>query len=316
MEMDSQLVERVRDASRKLVRELGFMEDTLAGTSLSASAVHAIIEVGSERCASARDLAVALRLEKSTVSRLLKNLINGGLIIERRDEGDGRQKLLALTDRGETCFAKISDRASRRVAKALSVLDARGVEHVVNGLEGYSEALGKTTEEPIDQDGSDGVEIRKGYVPGVVGRTVDMHAAYYSRMAGFGLAFEAKVGAELSEFVTRLNNDCNAIWTAIRAGRIVGSVSIDGEDLGAGKAHLRWFIVADGQRGAGIGKALIEAAMAFVDETGFAETHLWTFSGLDAACRLYERAGFELVEEKPGAQWGEEVQEQRFLRRR
>ena len=54
--------------------------------------------------------------------------------------------------------------------------------------------------------------------------------------------------------------------------------------------------------------------MAFVDRQGFDETHLWTFKGLNAARRLYERAGFTLVEERPGARWGTEVLEQRFVR--
>ena len=39
---------------------------------------------------------------------------------------------------------------------------------------------------------------------------------------------------------------------------------------------------------------------------------LWTFAGLDAARRLYERAGFRLAEERRGTQWGIEVTEQRF----
>jgi len=84
--------------------------------------------------------------------------------------------------------------------------------------------------------------------------------------------------------------------------------------LGGGAAHLRWFIVDDGLRGYGIGRALIGRAMAFVDEAGFGETRLWTFKGLDAARALYEQAGFQLAEEASGAQWGTEVVEQVFVR--
>ena len=39
---------------------------------------------------------------------------------------------------------------------------------------------------------------------------------------------------------------------------------------------------------------------------------MWTFEGLGAARHLYEKAGFRLVEEHKGTQWGSEVNEQRF----
>ncbi|MBQ3301478.1 MAG: GNAT family N-acetyltransferase, partial [Eggerthellaceae bacterium] len=90
----------------------------------------------------------------------------------------------------------------------------------------------------------------------------------------------------------------------------------DGEDLGANIAHLRWFIVDDSARGSGAGRKLLSAALAFADEQGFAETHLWTFDGLSVARHLYEAHGFVCVEEHPGNQWGREVLEQRFVRPR
>ena len=41
-----------------------------------------------------------------------------------------------------------------------------------------------------------------------------------------------------------------------------------------------------------------------------------TFSGLHAALHLYEENGFVLAEERLGNQWGKDVREQRFVRRR
>jgi len=87
---------------------------------------------------------------------------------------------------------------------------------------------------------------------------------------------------------------------ARRGGAIVGTIAIYGEDIEPNVAHLRWFIVADGLRGAGVGGALMQATMDFVDSHGFAQTRLWSYSVLDAARALYERAGFRLVAEKPG----------------
>lgn len=308
-------IQRIREASRRLVRELGFMEDTLAGSKLSASGVHTLIEVAAQRAKSARELSSTLGLEKSTISRLLKRMLEDGYLLENRNDSDGRLKHLALTRKGLSAHAAISKAANERVNNALSVIDPNDISCVVQGLEQYAKALQKTGPNICQVENFSGIRLDRGYTNGLLGRVVEMHAAYYGRTVGFGQKFESKVAGDLSDFVTRLENPLNGIWTARHGNEIVGNISIDGEDLAGSVAHLRWFIVSDGSRGLGVGKRLLSEAMDFVDEKGFCETHLWTFSGLDAARHLYEQAGFELVEEKPGCQWGETVREQKFVRR-
>lgn len=154
--------------------------------------------------------------------------------------------------------------------------------------------------------------ITEGYRPGLVGRVTEMHATFYSQYSGFGQFFESKVAAGMAEFVSRLDKPCNKVWVAMLNERIIGSISIDGEDLGNNQAHLRWFILDDGCRGAGVGRQLLAKAVAFCESTGFDATQLWTFKRLDAARRLYEEAGFELVHEEQGTQWGSCVTEQQF----
>ena len=158
------------------------------------------------------------------------------------------------------------------------------------------------------------VEIETGYRPGLIGRTVEMHAVAYARIAGFGRSFDSNVAAGMAEFVLRLDKPRNEIWAARQSGKTIGSVTIDGEDMGPDRVHLRWFIVEESARGSGIGRELLARALAFCDRQGFPETHLWTFQGLDAARSLYEAHGFVLAEERPGRQWGEPVLEQKFVR--
>lgn len=160
------------------------------------------------------------------------------------------------------------------------------------------------------------VSISCGYQLGLIAQVTQMHALYYARTSGFGRRFESVVAGGLAEFCERLDRPKNEIWTAVRKGEIVGSVAVDGEDLGGNVAHLRWFILDDDVRGNGIGRKLLSCALAFADERGFVETHLWTFSGLPAARHLYETHGFTCVEERSGSQWGTEVLEQRFVRLR
>ena len=308
------VIAQIRSTSRELVRELGFMRSTLAGTDLPPSAVHAIIEIGVNDGLSAKDLCVRLLLEKSTVSRLVSSLIARKEVREIRSKTDARRKDLYLTAKGRRTHRNITKFAEQQVATAIAPLSNSARQSVLNGLRTYSTALkqGRLATDKLTQ--SQRVVIKTGYRSGLVGRIIGMHAAYYSKKVGFGPAFETKVAADLAHFINRLDCDRNAIWYAEADHSVVGSIAIDGEDLTGGRAHLRWFIVDGGLRGTGIGKALIETALQFCDTRGFSAVHLWTFEGLDTARRLYEKHGFSLAEEYYGNQWGSEVLEQRFVR--
>lgn len=309
----------IRQASRRLVRELGFMRGTLAGTDLSPSAAHALVEIGQHGGGlTASGLCELLMLEKSSVSRMLGKLVAGGLLREQASRSDARAKTLALTAAGRKVLAGIDRFATGQVAQALAYLPPAGGQAVAEGLARYADALqAARTGQPPNPLPAAGpaVEIHAGYRPGVIGRVAEMHAAYYGRTAGFGQFFEAQVASGIAAFTGRLEQPGNGLWTAVRAGTIAGHVAIDGQDLGPGKAHLRWFIMDDGLRGSGAGRRLLSEALGHCDRLGFAETHLWTFSGLHAARHLYEAHGFVLAEEKPGGRWGAQVLEQRFVRR-
>ncbi|MEZ2223738.1 GNAT family N-acetyltransferase [Rhizobium sp. RCC_161_2] len=307
-------VESVRAASRQLVRELGFMQESLAGTTMPPSSVHALLEIGARGSFTAGQLSELLGLEKSSVSRMLRKLIETGDLKEETGEPDGRTKILSLTDKGHAAVAGIHDFARRQVAAALDRLDAQERQTVVDGLRLYAGALAASkAKTPEDMSP---LLIETGYQPGLMARCIEMHSLYYARTSGFGQLFEAAVASGIAEFSARLNRPCNQIWRAMRAGRVAGTIAIDGEDLGDDKAHLRWFIVDDDSRGTGLGRRLLSSALDFCDRGGFAETHLWTFRGLDAARWLYELHRFELIGERPGRQWGEDVMEQHFVRKK
>lgn len=156
------------------------------------------------------------------------------------------------------------------------------------------------------------VSIASGYLPGSIGRIAELHAAYYHVEWGFGLFFEAKLATELSAFLQRYDPNRDGFWTALLDERIEGSIAIDGIHTESEGAHLRWFIVSAALRGQGAGGRLMDTAVDFCREKGYKHVYLWTFEGLDAARHLYEKAGFELVEQHEGTQWGRAVNEQKF----
>ncbi|WP_419896085.1 helix-turn-helix domain-containing GNAT family N-acetyltransferase [Roseomonas sp. USHLN139] len=305
-------IEPIRAASRQLVRELGFLRPGLAGTALPPSAVHALIELGRGEGLTAQRLAGRLGLEKSSISRMLGKLVAAGLVAETPDPADARAKRLALTAEGAARLAAIHGFARRQVAAALARLPEGAGDTVLQGLSRYAEALGAERLRPAP------TEIRAGWQPGLLGRMLSLQAAFYARHHGFGAAFESVVGRGMADFCGRLGSGRCQLWGAWQPGlpEALGGIAIDGEDLGEGRAHLRWFILAEAARGSGTGQRLLAEALAFVDAEGFSETRLWTLRGLDAARRLYEAAGFSLAEEFQGDQWGRVVTEQVWVRPR
>jgi GNAT superfamily N-acetyltransferase len=156
------------------------------------------------------------------------------------------------------------------------------------------------------------VKITKGYVPGSIGRVVELYGEYYNSRWGFGADFEAWVAADLAEFLGRYDEKRDGFWIASLKGRIEGSITNDGVDAAGEGAQLRWLIVSDALRGKGLGNRLIDRAVEFCRDKGYRRVYLWTLAGLDAAIHLYEKNGFKLVKQHKGAQFGVEVNIQRF----
>ncbi|MCB1423574.1 MAG: GNAT family N-acetyltransferase [Nitratireductor sp.] len=155
--------------------------------------------------------------------------------------------------------------------------------------------------------------MRDAYRPRLIAEVVRLHADYYAKHWGFGLPFEAKVALELADFLLgfREGRDfMRNVW--LDDARLKGTVSLQAPDDEDGLAHLRWFIVDEAYAGEGLGGQLIDAAISHARSNGFAGVYLTTFAGLEAARKLYERSGFQLVTESQVDQWSGGVREQRF----
>ena len=148
--------------------------------------------------------------------------------------------------------------------------------------------------------------------PGDVGEISRLHAVVYAAEYGFDTTFESYVAGPLSEFASRAA-DRERIFVAEHDGRIVGCAAIVA--AGGLEAQLRWFLVDPAFRGRGLGRRLLDAAVAFARGAGYETIFLWTVSALEAAARLYRAAGFERVESDPRRLWGIDVVEERYQMR-
>jgi len=154
--------------------------------------------------------------------------------------------------------------------------------------------------------------ILTGYIPGAIGRIVELHGTYYHQNWGFGLFFEARVATEMSEFLSRFDESRDGFWTLCKNDRVEGGIAIDGINALTKGAHLRWFILSSEVQGQGFGNRLMEEAISFCKKKNYKRIYLNTFEGLHPARHLYEKFGFKFIEQAEGTQWGTKVIEQKF----
>jgi GNAT superfamily N-acetyltransferase len=161
------------------------------------------------------------------------------------------------------------------------------------------------------------VTVRHDLRPGDMGRVIALHGVLYAEEYGFNHGFEAYVAETVAEFGRLARPGLDRLWLAERArsegrgGALVGSIAIVGREDGA--AQLRWFLVHPAARGAGLGRHLVQEALAFCRAAGYRSVFLWTVTGLDAAARLYLAAGFRKTEKKPpAALFGKTLSEERY----
>jgi ribosomal protein S18 acetylase RimI-like enzyme len=155
----------------------------------------------------------------------------------------------------------------------------------------------------------DAVTLRADLRPGDLGRIVHLHGTVYAKERGFDPTFEAYVAGPLAEFV-RAHTDRERLWIAERDGHMVGCAAIVA--AAPRTAQLRWYLVVPEARGCGLGTRLIAEAVAFGRACGYDSIILWTESALEAAARLYRKAGFRKVEERPGRVWGVDLVEEKY----
>lgn len=102
---------RLRELIRILVRTLGILEkNDVSCSAITIAQCHAIVEIGRIQRLSLIELAELLGLDKSTMSRTIKNLVDAGLVNRETDPENRRYISIQLTDKGSEVFKSIDDR--------------------------------------------------------------------------------------------------------------------------------------------------------------------------------------------------------------
>jgi len=146
--------------------------------------------------------------------------------------------------------------------------------------------------------------------PGDLGFVVHRQALLYWNEYGWDARFEALLAEIAARFLREFKPGRERGWIAERGGEILGAVLV--VEKSAREAQLRLLYVEPQARGLGLGRRLVQACVDFARAADYDALVLWTDASLHAARRLYQAAGFELLEEERHHSFGHELLGQRW----
>jgi DNA-binding MarR family transcriptional regulator/GNAT superfamily N-acetyltransferase len=297
-------VAAVRAFNRFYTNRIGVLGDGLLRTPHSLTEARVLYELGQRYVTEVADLRRELEIDAGFLSRLLARLQRNGLVARERSQDDARRQRIRLTADGSAAFAELDRRSAAEIGELLGALGEEDQRRLVAAMDVVRRVL-------EDVPRSDGFVLRSAHA-GDFGWIVHRHGVLYAQEYAWDETFEALVARIVADYVEHRDPLREAAWIAELDGEPVGCVlCVRRED---DVAQLRLLLVEPRARGRGIGARLIEECLRFAKRAGYGRITLWTNDILHEARRLYERAGFELIESAPHHSFGHDLVEQTWAR--
>lgn len=291
-------IAQLRRFNRFYTVEAGLLGSALLNSPFSLTEARVLYELAQREDATASELRADLGLDAGYLSRILKRFETRGLIERTADEDDLRKAFIRLTADGQDAYA-VLDRASSEVARGkLAGLPARDRAAMVNAMRKIERLL-------APQRGNEGSYTLRAPRVGDFGWITHRQAVLYAQEYGWEESLEPLLAEILVQFARTDDPEWERGWIAERNGAIVGSVFVMRKSKRVAK--LRLLYVEPSARGLGIGRRLVEECVTFAQAKGYAKLTLWTQANLGAARRLYEMAGFRLVDSQKRQSFGKDL---------
>jgi DNA-binding MarR family transcriptional regulator/GNAT superfamily N-acetyltransferase len=289
-----------RRFNRMYTRFIGTLNEGLLNSAFSLAEARVLYELATRDAPKAREIAEELGVDAGYLSRLLGKFERDGLLKRKASEQDGRYADLTLTARGRTAFKKLNALSEEQARTVLGDLPPSARMQLIDCMRTMEGILTKTDRNRLPF-------ILRPHRVGDMGWIVYREGVGYAEQYGWDETFEALVARIVDQFVTNFDPSRERCWIAEIDGAHVGHIFLVKHPEEADTAKLRLLFVEPSARGMGLGDALVKECVRFARTAGYKKVVLWTQSILVGAHRIYERAGFRLVNEAPHHSFGKDL---------
>jgi DNA-binding MarR family transcriptional regulator/GNAT superfamily N-acetyltransferase len=293
-----QRIEAVRRFNRFYTRQIGVLQEGLLESRFSLAEARILYELAHRQQLTASALAQDLGLDAGYLSRILRRFQKQGLVTRQPSPADRRQQLLSLTEQGQQAFAPLNTRSHEQIGAMLSQISADQQREIIAAMQRIERLLGSGGEPGLPY-------LLRAHQPGDMGWIVHRHGLLYAQEYGWNDEFEALVAKIVAGFLEHYDPQRERCWIAEREGAIAGSVFL--VKKADQVAQLRLLLVEPSARGLGIGRRLVQECERFARQAGYQKIVLWTNSVLTGARRIYEQAGYRMVDSEPHHSFGHDL---------
>lgn len=274
------------------------IDTAIANAGYSLTEKEVLLEISkTERC-TANILIGQLGIDRSYMSRMLKQFEKKGLIKKSASATDSRIKYVHLTDFGREEFNRLSDIQNRQIAHVFEKLSLEDVNAICSALVMTRNKL---------SDANDVITIRP-FKQSDIEYVISRHKTLYYAERHLSGTFSAYVDKIVYEFVDQFNPETDCL-NILECNKVpAGSIAI--KKAGESTAQLRFFMLEPEMRQRGYGNRLMDMALDFCKSKGYSTVFLLTITAQIIARRVYETHGFHKVSSTDKSEWGEGVIEE------
>ena len=264
-----QHTDTLRRFNRTYTQRIGVLDESFLGTGRPLNVSRLLFEIGPVG-ATVRELRDRLDLDSGYLTRLLRALVDEGLVDLHPDPADRRRRVATLTAAGERSWAELDDRSEELAARLVAPLTERQRTRLTEAL-GTADLLVRAAT----------ISLREVDPGEPLARAAA--ARYFAELdRRFPGGFDPGEPDHEGRFLLATSAGAPVAYGGVRP-------------LSAETGEIKRMWVDDGWRGAGLGSRMLRELEALAGRLGHTRVVLDTNGTLTEAIEMYARAGYTAI---------------------